>query len=39
LVIGLVLNLFTAIVVTRVFLNLVLGLLGERSRNINMFGQ
>ncbi|CAG0975523.1 MAG: protein translocase subunit SecD [Anaerolineae bacterium] len=37
-IIGLVLNLFTSIIVTRVFLTLIINLLGERAQKMNLFG-
>ncbi|HRE46669.1 MAG TPA: protein translocase subunit SecD [Aggregatilineales bacterium] len=39
LILGLVFNLFTAVIVTRVFLNVLLSLLGERAKTMNLFGQ
>jgi protein-export membrane protein SecD len=39
LILGLLLNLFTAVFVTRIFLNTILQILGERARTINLFGQ
>ena len=39
LILGLLLNLFTAVFVTRIFLNTILQVLGERVRTINLFGQ
>lgn len=39
LIIGLVINLFTAVVVTRVFLNVILAIGGERLARTKLFGQ
>jgi protein-export membrane protein SecD len=39
LIIGLVINLFTAVIVTRVFLNVILAIGGERLARTNLFGQ
>jgi preprotein translocase subunit SecD len=39
LIIGLIINLFTAVVVTRVFLNVILAIGGERLARTKLFGQ
>jgi protein-export membrane protein SecD len=39
LIIGLTLNLFTSVVVTRVFLEVILRLLGDGTQRLNLFGQ
>ena len=39
LILGLVTNLFTAIVVTRTFLNILVALRGERANNLKLFGE
>lgn len=38
LILGLIINLFTAVIVTRVFLNVIIGLGGERLARMNVFG-
>ena len=39
LILGLITNLFTAIVVTRTFLNILVALRGERANNLKLFGE
>jgi protein-export membrane protein SecD len=39
LILGLITNLFTAIVVTRTFLNVLVALRGERANNLKLFGE